>query len=99
MNNGQRQVIAEKVSSTVRVLELLGFDYKVGAPRNKREKGNRSPRVIHVNVGKSQPLRIYNSATGATWANEPNGDPIRGVRSVEALYQYLSETYGRDHSR
>lgn len=70
MNNGQRQVIAEKISSTVRVLELLGFDYKVSAPKNKREKGNRSPRVIYVNVGKSQPFRIYNSTTGNTWANE-----------------------------
>lgn len=94
MNNGRRQVIAEKISSTVRALELLGFDYKVGAPKNKRKKGNRSPRVIYVNVGKSQPFRIYNSATGNTWANEPSGKPIPGVGSVEELYQYLSDTYG-----
>jgi hypothetical protein len=66
MNNGQRQIIAEKISSTVRVLELLGFDYKVSAPRNKRGKGNTSPRVIHVNVGKSLSLRVYNSTEGNT---------------------------------
>jgi len=46
MNKGQRQIIAEKVASTVRVLELLAFNYEVSAPKNKREKGNRSPRVI-----------------------------------------------------
>ena len=38
MNNGQRQVVAEKVSSTVRVLELLGFDYAVLPPKNKRKE-------------------------------------------------------------
>lgn len=91
MNKGQRQIIAEKVSSTVRVLELLGFDYKVSAPKNKREKGNKSPRVVYVEVGKSQPLRVYNNVRGYTWANEPNGKPISGVKSVQDLYGYLSE--------
>ncbi len=91
MNRGQRQVIAEKISSTVRVLELLGFDYKVCAPRKQREKGNKSPRVVYVEVGNSQELRIYNSAKGNTWANEPDGTPIRGVKSVEDLYSYLSK--------
>lgn len=91
MNKAQRQIIAEKVSSTVRVLELLGFDYRVVAPKNKREKGNKSPRVVYVDVGKSQPLRIYNSFSGHTWANEPNGKPISKVKSIEDLYQYLSE--------
>ncbi len=94
MNNGQRQVIAEKIGSTVRVLELLGFNYKVSAPKNERKKGNKSPRVIYVDVGKSQPFRIYNSITGNTWANEPNGKPALGVGSVEELYQYLSDNYG-----
>jgi hypothetical protein len=33
MNAGNRQVIAEKIASTVRVLELLGFhDYQLCAP-------------------------------------------------------------------
>ncbi len=91
MTNGERQIIAEKVGSTVRVLELLGFDYAVSAPRNRREKGNKSPRVIHVSVGDSQPLRIYNSVKGNTWANEPNGKPIPKVKSVEELYDYLSK--------
>lgn len=89
MNNGQRQIIAEKVSSTVRVLELLGFEYKVGAPRKKKEKGNTSPRVIDVSVGKSQSLRVYNSIQGNTWANEPTGKPIPSVKSIETLYDYL----------
>ena len=38
MNKGQRRIIAEKVSSTVRVLELLGFDYEVSDPRHEKEK-------------------------------------------------------------
>jgi len=94
MNRGQRQIIAEKVSSTVRVLELLEFDYKVQAPKHKKEEGNRSPRVIHANIGttaKPQWLRIYNSYYGNTWANEPDGTPIAEVKTVEDLYVYLSE--------
>jgi len=99
MNRGQRQIIAEKISSTVRVLELLGFDYQVSGPKNKREKGNKSPRVIYVNVGKSQALRIYNSAGGYTWANEPNGKPIAAVGSVEDLYEYLYALKARGAKR
>ncbi|MBK9132080.1 MAG: hypothetical protein IPM20_10670 [Gammaproteobacteria bacterium] len=90
MNRGQRQIVAEKVASTVRVLELLGFDYKVSAPKNKREKGNKSPRVVYVDVGKQHQLRIYNSVTGHTWANLPNGKPIAQVKSIEDLFNYLS---------
>jgi hypothetical protein len=90
MNKGQRQIIAEKVASTVRVLELLAFNYEVSAPKNKREKGNRSPRVIYVDVGKSQRLKVYNSVGGNTWANEPNGNPIPEAKSIESLYNYLS---------
>jgi hypothetical protein len=95
MNAGQRQVIAEKVASTVRVLELLGFDYEVTAPKNSRAKGNRSPRVVYVSVGENKRLRVYNGAGGCTWANEPNGKPIKAVKSVEDLYLYLLEKYGR----
>jgi hypothetical protein len=98
MNRGQRQIIAEKVGSTVRVLELLEFNYEVCAPKNKREKGNRSPRVVHVDIGKSQPLRIYNSLGGNTWANEPNGKPIPRVKSIESLYNYLSELRERNRT-
>lgn len=94
MNAGQRQVIAEKIASTVRVLELLGFDYQVTAPKNSRAKGNRSPRVIYVSVGETKQLRIYNGAGGYTWANEPNGKPIKTVKSVEDLYQFLRDNYG-----
>ncbi len=93
MNRAQRQIVAEKISSTVRVLELLGFDYTVSAPKNKRERGNRSPRVVYVNVGKSKSFRIYNSVSGNTWANEPNGTPVSEVKSIEDLYSYLSTTY------
>jgi hypothetical protein len=74
-------------------LELLGFDYQVSAPKNRREKGNRSPRVIYVDVGEKHPLRVYNSYTGQTWANQPNGQPIAEVRSIEDLYRYLYENY------
>lgn len=93
MNNAQRQVIAEKISSTVRVLELLGFDYTVSDPKNKREKGNRSPRVIYVDVGEKNSLRIYNGMNGSTWANEPSGKAIPEIRSVEDLYNYLVKWY------
>ncbi len=93
MNNCQRQIIAEKISSTVRVLELLGFDYKVSEPRNKREKGNRSPRVVNIDVGETHPLRVYNGIGGCTWANEPNGTPIKEIKSIEDLYNYLSKWY------
>lgn len=93
MNNAQRQIIAEKISSTVRVLELLGFEYKVTAPKNKRKKGNASPRVVYVEVGKSQPLRVYNSIDGYTWAHEPNSKPIPEVKSIEDLYEYLNKKY------
>jgi hypothetical protein len=89
ITKAQRQIIAEKVSSTVRVLELLGYNYQVSDPKNKREKGNKSPRVIHVDVGGNQKLRIYNSVGGHTWANEPNGKPIPVLKNIEDLYAYL----------
>ncbi|WKZ45262.1 MAG: hypothetical protein QY302_05680 [Anaerolineales bacterium] len=94
MNAGQRQIIAEKISSTIRVLELLGFNYEVSRPKNKREKGNKSPRVVYVDLGESGSLRIYNSISGNTWANEPNGKPIAEIKSVEGLYNYLLKRYG-----
>lgn len=93
MNRAQRQVVAEMISSTVRVLELLGFEYRVESPKNIRTKGNKSPRVVNVEVGESKPLRIYNSWGGHTWANEPNGSPIKEIKTVEDLYKYLSENY------
>lgn len=93
MNRTQRQVVAEKISSTVRVLELLGFEYTVDYPKNTREKGNKSPRVINVNVGEKHPLRVYNSTSGNTWANEPDGTAIKEVKSIEDLYNYLKENY------
>jgi hypothetical protein len=90
MNAGKRQVIAEKVASTVRVLELLGFhDYEVTPPRNQREKGNASPRVVRVNIGDDARLRIYNSGGGHTWANMPDGKPVRGIASIEDIYAFL----------
>ena len=92
MNAGQRQVIAEKVASTVRVLELLGnHDYAVTPPRNQREKGNASPRVVRVNIGEKGPIRIYNSTRGSTWANGPDGTPIPGIVYMEDLYQHLAK--------
>jgi len=90
VNIGKRQVIAEKIASTVRVLELLGFhDYQVTAPRNQRDGGNKSPRVVRVDIGQKSPLRIYNSAGGYMWANMPDGKPIPGIRVPEDLYRYL----------
>jgi hypothetical protein len=37
----ERQVIAEKIGSTVRLLELLGLEYAVTPPKNERKRGNR----------------------------------------------------------
>ena len=90
MNKGERQIIAEKISSTVRILELLGFEYQVSAPKNRKEKGNKSPRVVYVNVGEARPLSVYNSVEGHTWANRPDGKPI-DVGSVEDLHEYLCD--------
>jgi hypothetical protein len=94
MNKGERRVIAEQVASTVRVLELLGFQYQVSPPRNERKGGNKSPRVVYVYAGSDfRPedlrLRIYNSAGGHTWANKPDGTPV-DVGTVEDLYDYLA---------
>jgi len=88
-------VIAEQVASTVRVLELLGFQYRVLPPRHERSGGNKSPRVVYVYATadcneEHLRLRIYNSAGGHTWANKPDGTPI-DVGSVEDLYDYLAD--------
>lgn len=98
MNRGERQVIAEKISSTVRVLELLGFEYEVSAPRNERKKGNRSPRVVYVDLGDGS-MRVYNSVAGYTWANAPDGSPISEVKSAEDLYAYLSRRANKRRRR
>jgi hypothetical protein len=96
MNIGQRQIIAEKVASTVRVLELLGFEYQVTRVKRDRKKRNSSPRVVNVYAGgevgrENLRLRIYNNALGYTWAHKPNGEPIGQIGSVEELYDYLSQ--------
>jgi hypothetical protein len=86
-------VVPEKISSTIRILELVGFEYSITAPKNKRRKGKASPRVVYVEVGKSHPLRIYNSTNGHTFAHGPNGKPIPEVKSIDDLYDYLSKKY------
>lgn len=91
MNRGERQVIAEKISSTVRVLELLGFEYEVSGPKNIRSKGNKSPRIVRVKLEDKYPLWVFNSSSGSTWANETNGKPIPQIKSIEDLYVYLKE--------
>jgi hypothetical protein len=89
MHHGRRQIIAEKVSSTVRSLDLLGLDYSVSAPKKTRKKGNRSPRVITIESGIDSGLRIYNGIEGHTWANEATGRPVPGIGNIEDLYAYL----------
>ena len=89
MKKGERQIIAERISSTVRVLELLGLNYTVSEPKNKRKKGNRSPRVIYADVGDAHSLKVYNSTAGDTWANESDGTAISEVKNIEDLYNYL----------
>lgn len=95
MNKNQKQVIAEKIASTVRVLELLGFDYRVTPPVRPKAKGNKSPRVVRIDLGSGKEIRVYNGVGGATWAHEPNGRPIPGVKSIEDLYEYLRDKYRR----
>lgn len=96
MNGVQRQVVAEKIGSTVRVLELLGLQYSVSAPKNIRKKGNKSPRVVEV---LEPPIRVYNSVSGHTWANKATGEPIPEVGSIEELFTYLSSILSRAKRR
>ena len=93
MNDGQRQIIAEKISSTIRILELLGFDYEVTDPKIRKEKGNKSPRVVHVMAEGVRILRVYNGIGGRTWAYDYKGRPIPEIKSIEALYAYLDERF------
>jgi hypothetical protein len=88
MNRAQRQVIAEKISSTVRVLELLGFEYTVPDPRHERVGGNRSPRVIHVDVGEKTRLRVYNGVSGGTWAYAPVDRFIADRRNLSVWVRF-----------
>lgn len=92
-NKGTRQIIAEKISSTVRVLELLGYEYEVKGPRRTKEQESRSPRVVWVkskSIKDEALLRVYNGVLGNTWAHfAASGEPVPGVDSVEALFNYL----------
>jgi len=90
VNRGQRQIIAEKVASTVRILELLGLQYRVGPPERNKDKGNASPRVIVVATKQGKELRIYNGKGGNTWAHFAGGKPVKGVKSIEDLYMRLT---------
>jgi hypothetical protein len=75
------------------VLELLGFDYDVTAPRKPRES-NKSPRVVYVKVSKvAGNLCVYNTVTGNTWAAGPDGKPIASIKSIEDLHAHLLRTY------
>jgi len=97
MHIGQRQVIAEKVASTVRVLELLRLKYEVNDPKNARAKGNKSPRIVTAFLPKQKKVRVYNGVEGRTWAyvdeggDERPGKPIPGITSIEDLYLYLKK--------
>ncbi len=91
MNKAQRRIIAEMIASTVRVLELLGLDYEVTAPKNQRKKGNKSPRVVYATMKDGEIIRIYNDWSGHIWANQGNGKPIKEVRTTEDLHEYLHE--------
>lgn len=86
------QVVAEKVSSTVRVLELIGLDYRVANPQRQKLAGNRSPRVVTVLIDGLDAMRVYNGVKGATWANWVDGEPVRGIGSPDDLYVLLSKT-------
>jgi hypothetical protein len=91
MNNRQRQIVAEKIGSTVRVLELLGLEYTVHNPRRPNPKGNKSPRVVTVRYGNDREMRVYNGMDGSTWAHHKDGEPVAGVQSIEDLYAYLKD--------
>ena len=91
MNKAHRQIIAEKISSTVRVLELLSFEYEVTGPKKLKAAGNKSPRVVTIKLAGEPVLRVYNGAGGHTWANWVNGDQAKGIDSPEGLYAVLSE--------
>jgi hypothetical protein len=90
MKKAHRQIIAEKISSTVRVLELLGFEYEVAGPKKLKASGNKSPRVVTVMHAGGPALRVYNGIGGHTWANWANGEQAKGIDSPETLYLFLS---------
>jgi hypothetical protein len=97
MKRAHRQIIAEKISSTVRILELLGFEYEVAGPKRLKASGNKSPRVVTVMHAGVPVLRVYNGTGGHTWANRANGEQAKGIDSPETLYLFLSnDGFGTD---
>ncbi len=70
MSKKRRQVIAEKIASTVRILELLDLQYEV---RDNKKKDGKSPRVIQAHIDSKRGVLIYNSTGGSTWANRTDG--------------------------
>ena len=74
---------------------MLSFNYRVTDPVRARSKGNKSPRVVHVELDNGKEMRVYNGFGGATWAHEPGGRPVAGVKSIEDLYAYLRKRYRR----
>jgi hypothetical protein len=98
MNRGQRQVIAEKVSSSVRILELLEMDYTVRTSKRGGKKQPQSPRVIEVSFKRKLSLRIYNNFRGNTWVHKANGSPLPKIKSIESLYNYLAKIRKRRRS-
>ena len=87
MSNEQEQV-TEKIVATVRMLESLGFDYRVTGPKKIRGKGNQYRRIVTVDDGKGGIVAFYNPAKGKTFASGKNG-AIRGVKSIEDFANYL----------
>ena len=84
----EQELVTEKIVATVRMLESLGFDYRVTGPKQIRGKGNQYRRIVTVDVGKGEVVAFYNPAKGKTFASEKNG-ALRGVKSIEDFGSYL----------
>ena len=94
MDKSEREIVTEKVVSTVRMLEGLEFDYCVSGPKQKRKSGNQYDRVVTISLGNGDVLAFYNHATGRTWASGKDG-PVPEVKSIEGLETYLKKVRRR----
>jgi hypothetical protein len=84
----EQELVTEKIVATVRMLESLGFDYRVSGPKQIRGKGNQYRRIVTVDVGNGDVVAFYNPAKGKTFASGKHG-AIGGVKSIEDFANYL----------
>lgn len=90
MSKSEQEIVTDKIVSTARTLEELGFDYSVTGPKQDRKKGNQYLRIVTIQIGDGQVIAFYNPAKGRTFASDKSG-VIRGVKSIEDLAKHLKK--------